>query len=245
MLSKPGRCRRVDRCECDLKGLDLAVKVASPTILKRRWTGEDLLNSHEIAISGYELTRMVPTLKHITCPLGKVIWPAAALYLGIFAASGASAEVACVQCSGPDQLYRCEVKVDQAIPDQAVGLFCVSKIASEHAHETCGAQRAATVCGGVPVSFVYDENLGAASAVDANWEKTGERTGGEPATLSEFTKNTVDASAKSAKNAGENIGNAASKAGAATTDAIKGAGNAIGNATKKTLKCLGSALNDC
>jgi len=190
---------------------------------------------------------MVPTLKHIAFPLGKDIWPAAVLCLGIFASSAASAEVACVQCSGPEQLYRCEITADHAIPDQAAGMFCVSKIASVHAHESCAAQRAVTVCGGVSVSYVYDENTGpSAPAADASAGNPQGRTANdEPETLTEFTKDTVNASAKSAKNAGENIGNAASKAGAATTDAIKGAGNAIGNATKKTLKCLGSALNDC
>jgi hypothetical protein len=208
-----------------------------------RWTVKDLLNSHEIAIRRHEAMRMVPTLKHIACPVGKDIWPAALLCLGILAASAASAEVACVQCSGPEQLYRCEITADHAIPDQAVGMFCVSRIASEHAHESCGAQRAATVCGGVSVSYVYDENTGPSDASATNPQ--GRTENDEPETLTEFTKDTVNASAQSAKNAGDNIGNAASKAGTATTDAIKGAGNAIGNATKKTLKCLGSALNDC
>lgn len=190
---------------------------------------------------------MVATLKHIARRLGKYIWPAAAVCLALLTGSAASARIACVQCSGPEQVYRCEATADQPIPDQAVGLFCVSKIASEHAHESCGVQRGATVCGGLPVSYVYDENVGtSAPAADGSGGSARNRTAnGEPATLGEFTKDTVSASAKSAKTAGENIGSAASKAGAATTDAIKGAGNAIGNATKKTLKCLGSALNDC
>jgi hypothetical protein len=187
---------------------------------------------------------MVTTLKHIARQLGKDIWPAAALCLSLLIGSAASAQIACVQCSGPEQVYRCEATTDQAIPNQAVGLFCVSRIASEHAHESCGVQRGATVCSGLPVSYVYDENFG--TSVGASGESARNRTpNGEPATLGEFTKDTVNASAKSAKNAGENIGSAASKAGSVATDAIKGAGNAIGNATKKTLKCLGSALNDC
>ena len=184
---------------------------------------------------------MVPILKHITRRLGKDIWPAAAVCLSVFTGLAASAQTACVQCSGPDQVYRCEATADQPIPDQAVGLFCVSKIASDHAHESCGVQRGAKLCGGLSVTYVYDENSG----TSADTRAPNRTANGEPATLGEFTKDTVSASAKTAKNAGENIGSAASKAGTATTDAIKGAGNAIGNATKKTLKCLGSALNDC
>jgi hypothetical protein len=187
---------------------------------------------------------MVPTLKHIVGGQRNDIWPAAALCLGLFAGSAASAQTACVQCSGPDQVYRCEATSNQAIPDQAVGWFCVSKIASEHAHESCGVQRGAKVCEGLTVSYVYDENIGTSEppADDSPKNRTGND---EPATLGEFTKDTVSASAKSAKKAGENIGDAASKAGSATSEAIKNAGSAIGNATKKTLKCLGSALNDC
>ncbi len=186
---------------------------------------------------------MVLTLKHIARRLGKDIWPAAGICLAVLAGSAASAQTTCVKCFGPEQVYRCEAKADEPIPDQAVGLFCVSKIASEHAHAGCGVQRGATDCGGLPVTYVYDENFG--NSADGGDIAPNRTVNGEPATLGEFTKDTVGASAESVKNAGENIGNAASKAGTATTDAIKGAGNAIGNATKKTLKCLGSALNDC
>lgn len=187
---------------------------------------------------------MVPILKHIVGKLGNDIWPAATLCLALLGGSAASAQTACVRCFGPEQVYRCEARSEQAIPEQAVGLFCVSKIASEHAHESCGIQRGATLCDGLAVSYPYDETMGASEPpVDEGPQNR--NSDGEPATLGEFTKDTVSASAKSAKKAGENIGEAASKAGSATSDAIKGAGNAIGNATKKTLKCLGSALNDC
>jgi hypothetical protein len=190
---------------------------------------------------------MVLTLKHITRRLVRDIPPAAALCLALLTAAAASAQTACVQCSGPEQVYRCEATSDQPMPNQAVGLFCVARIASEHAHESCAVQRGATVCVGLAVTYVYDQNIGtSAPAADGDGGDAPNRTAnGEPATLGEFTKDTVSASAKSAKAVGQNIGSAASKAGTATTDAIKGAGNAIGNATKKTLKCLGSALNDC
>jgi hypothetical protein len=164
--------------------------------------------------------------------------------LALWTGPAAWAETACVRCSGPDQVYACEVTSNEHIPEQAAGLFCVAKIAGEHAHELCGVQRGAKTCDGMAVTYRYDENFGASEPPAASgWQ---DRAGiDEPATLGEFTKEAVTASAKSAKRAGENIGEAASKASAVTSDALKGAGGAIGNATKKTLKCLGSALNDC
>ena len=51
-----------------------------------------------------------------------------------------SDEVACVICTGPDQTYRCQI-TGGAAENVAVGLFCASRIASEHTHESCAAQR--------------------------------------------------------------------------------------------------------
>jgi hypothetical protein len=154
----------------------------------------------------------------------------------------ALAQSVCVHCTGPDQDYVCNVSAEGFIPAKPIGLFCASKIAGEHSHESCAVQNTPTACTGVEVSYVYRADSPgslAAEPQDVN------AAPGEPATLGEFTKDTVNASAKSVKKAGENIGEAASNAGSATANAIKGAGNAIGDATKKTLKCLGSALNDC
>jgi hypothetical protein len=167
-----------------------------------------------------------------------------AVLMAALLAGSATAQTACVRCFGPEQVYRCEAVSDLPVEENAVGLFCVSRIAADHAHASCAVQRAGDGCEGVQVSYDYGDQqqtglLPEAAAAD----ETG--TGGEPATLGEFTKDTVDASARGVKKAGENIGNVASKAGSATADAIKDAGDAIGNATKKTLKCLGSALNDC
>lgn len=167
-----------------------------------------------------------------------------AVLIAMFLTGAASAQTACVRCFGPEQVYRCEAVSDLAVQENAVGFFCVSRIAAEHAHESCAVQRAGGNCNGVQVSYAYDEQPGGLLAPGGG--QAGDAgTGQEPATLGEFTKETVDASARGVKNAGETIGNAANQAGNATADAIKGAGNAIGSATQKTLKCLGSALNDC
>ncbi len=188
--------------------------------------------------------RMVPTLKHIIGRVGQSIWPAATVCFVLLSGAAAWAQTACVRCSGPEQVYRCDVSSDGAVTNQAVGFFCLSKIASEHTHGRCAVQRGAPVCEGLTVSYVYDENFGASDTVAVDRAPNRTRNG-EPATLGEFTKDSVEASAKSAKKAGENIGEAASKAGSVTSNAIKSAGSAIGTATKKTLRCLGSALNDC
>ena len=156
-----------------------------------------------------------------------------------------SGEIACVICTGPAQTYRCQITGGTA-EDVGVGLFCASRIASEHSHESCAAQRNAAGCDGLLVTYAYGDNeaVGAAATGETPAEpKKVDKA--EPKTLGELTKDTVEGSANAVKKAGENIGSAASKAGKATTDAIKGAGTAIGDATKKTLKCLGSALNDC
>jgi hypothetical protein len=124
---------------------------------------------------------MVLTLKHIARRLGKDIWPAAGICLAVLAGSAASAQTTCVKCFGPEQVYRCEAKADEPIPDQAVGLFCVSKIASEHAHAGCGVQRGAMDCGGLPVTYVYDENFG--NSADGGDIAPNRTVNGEPATL--------------------------------------------------------------
>lgn len=170
----------------------------------------------------------------------------ALIVLALAPAVAAAGEIACVRCTGPDQIYRCEVSGDAAPGASSVGLFCASRIASEHAHESCAAQRGVTDCAGLTVSYAYGEDVAPGVAAirppSAEPKNAGKN---EPETLGEFTKETVQGSANAVKKAGENIGSAANKAGQATADAVKGAGAAISNATKKTLKCLGSALNDC
>jgi hypothetical protein len=156
------------------------------------------------------------------------------------------AGTACVICAGPAQTYRCEVSADNALPPHVTGLYCVSRIAEDHHHASCAAARGQVDCEGIAVSYAYEEGLAPSAAVPPDGEDApGEPGNGEPETLHEMTKDSVDASASAVKKAGENIGEAASKAGKATTDALKSAGKAIGDATKKTFKCLGSALNDC
>ncbi len=175
----------------------------------------------------------------------RVIGAATGLLMLTFAT--ASAQTVCVRCTGPDQTYACAVTADHPIADAAVNLFCVSRIASEHNHESCGVERGQANCAGLPVSYAYDGSDVPNVAVNPAQRDNPAETPGkaEPSTLGEFTKETFNASAKAVKKAGENIEDSAATAGKKAADAIKGTGKAIGDATKKTLKCLGSALNDC
>jgi hypothetical protein len=175
------------------------------------------------------------------CTMGVI--SAVSLIMGLPAA----AQTACVRCTGPEATYICTATSDEPFRDKAVGLFCASKIAADRQHNSCAASRAGDPCTeGVSVSFAYDGGgegsmLPPTSPPPGPVEQRAEKQpdkqpgkNGEPETLVDLTKDTVDGSVDAVK-----------KAGKATGDALKDTGRAIGDATKKTLKCLGSALNDC
>ena len=215
-----------DRCRCILNGAMFRILRVCQLLVPFARTLFDM--THKIG-------RPNIRAKYLTALVG----------LALTVSPAVSDEIACVICTGPDQTYRCQITGGSA-EDAGVGLFCASRIASEHVHESCAAQRNVAQCDGLLVTYAYGENeaAGAIATGDTPAEpKNVDKA--EPKTLGEFTKDTVEGSANAVKKAGENIGSAATKAGKATTDAIKGAGTAIGDATKKTLKCLGSALNDC
>jgi hypothetical protein len=162
----------------------------------------------------------------------------------------ASAQTACVRCTGPEATYICTATSDEPFRDRAIGLFCAARIANDRRHHSCAALRAGDPCtGGISVSFAYDNSAAGVSPTPQTRPPAPERVqperqsreNGEPATLGEFAEDTVEGTKNAVQKTGETIG----EAGKATGDAIKGAGRAIGDATKKTLKCLGSALNDC
>jgi hypothetical protein len=160
----------------------------------------------------------------------------------LITASASAAQTACIRCTGPEAAYICTVTSEEPFRDKATGLYCASKIAADRQHRSCAATREGDPCAdGVSVSFTYtparDADLmtpaPAAQPTEEQAKKDPEKNG-EPETLVDLTKETVDGSVDAVK-----------KAGKATGDAIKDTGRAIGDATKKTLKCLGSALNDC
>lgn len=171
------------------------------------------------------------------CPIG------GAFAAVLITAYPSAAQTACIRCTGPESTYICTVTSDEPFRDKAAGLYCASKIAGDRQHRSCAASREGDPCAdGVSVTLAYrpgseDSALtppaGPPQPIEQRAEKEPEEKG-EPETLVDLTKETVDGSVEAVK-----------KAGKATGDAIKDTGRAIGDATKKTLKCLGSALNDC
>ena len=102
----------------------------------------------------------------------------------------------CVRCAGPEQTYRCQASASDAVPSEALRIFCMSRIAREHAHQSCGVVRSAADCNGIAVSYAY-EGEGTPPAQD---QAAPER---EPKTLAEITRNSVSVS-----KAGKAIGDA-------------------------------------
>ncbi len=152
----------------------------------------------------------------------------------------------CVRCSGPEAVYSCDTGDDLRAPERSAGLFCASRIARDYGHESCATQRGSADCGGQRVRYDYPEHSD--PAIKTNKESDSSESNSdiafrkrEPETLRELATDTIETSKNTIKKTGENIG----EAGKATRDAIKDAGEAIGTATQKTLRCLGSALNDC
>jgi len=150
---------------------------------------------------------------------GKVVGVFASCW-GIGWAASAHADMACVRCGGPDQTYRCQAVSHEAIPAEALRYFCISQIARDHVHQSCAVLRGTSSCEGVEVSYAY-QNDAAHAPLTAGANPAGQQVNpaGEPATLKEMTRDTVQASVK--------------------------AGKAIGDATKRALRCLGSALTGC
>lgn len=172
----------------------------------------------------------------------------AAFGVMLAAISAAHAQTICVRCAGPEASYRCQTTAEMPVSEKSIGLFCAAKLARERGHQSCATERGVKECDGPIVAFAYDP-AAAPEAFNAGGDGQAplhqQPESGEPETLADLTKNAVDNSAKNMEKAGETLGDAARDAGQATTNALKGAGKAIGDATKKTLKCLGSALNDC
>ena len=149
----------------------------------------------------------------------------------------------CVKCFGPEQTYNCAAMADRPISQGELQMFCVSRLALDYAHRGCGVEREAPECVGKTIIYAYESETAApASALAKDRLASAER---EPATLGEFAEEAVASSKSSMSKMGKSIGDAARNAGEATVNNVQKAGNAIGQVTRRTLKCLGSALNDC
>lgn len=180
--------------------------------------------------------------------------------------AGAAQDI-CVHCTEPERIYQCQVEKAEASADnRALSFFCVAKLADEYGHRTCAVVRKRSTCTGVLKTYVYDPRVvqGLAGAPEAQRGEDVRKTAkngkaskdGPPDTLVGLTKETARETGEVLGKAGRSIGGAAEKAAKATAqtsrkigesvrDALSNAGKAVDQSARKTLKCIGSAFEDC
>jgi type IV secretory pathway VirB10-like protein len=183
---------------------------------------------------------------------------ASAVLAVITAAGSASAAEYCVTCSGPAAMYACAVSGEprDAPENPRQQLFCIQELARQGGHETCSVPRSAPKpCPGTmrvvevpPGGLPPAPTLPVDAPVDPVQPAPGEKQSGdmatkskEPRTVEEMANQTVEASKKGLKKAGEAVTGTAEKAG----QGVEKAGSAVGNAAKKTWNCLKSFFGDC
>jgi hypothetical protein len=169
-------------------------------------------------------------------------------------ASHASAQEYCVTCTGPPAKYRCIIG-GNAKPTPSRGqLLCITELAQSGNHESCSVGRTTSEpCQGEPRTVMFTSAAEAAlppldqpppgsapleaksPPLAAGEPPPSEAPAqGPPQTVEELAKQTVDASGKGLKKAGQAVSNTA-----------KSTGKAVGNAVSKTWKCVTSFFSDC
>jgi hypothetical protein len=166
----------------------------------------------------------------------------------------ASAQEYCVVCTSPEANYRCIVESapDTAVPAARGQLLCITELARSGNHASCSVGRtSAGPCTGETRTVMFtraaDEALPPIGEPPQETTQAGEpaRAVGAPVppeppvdeppqTVEELAKETVEASGKGLKKAGE-----------AVTDTAKSTGKAVGSAVSKTWKCVTSLFSDC
>jgi hypothetical protein len=171
-------------------------------------------------------------------------------------ANEASAQEYCVTCTGPDATYRCSIASEPgtALPPSRGQLFCISELAKKGNHSSCSVGRSqGEPCAGEPRTVILTPAaaeelppIGTTEPVPAGPESPAVADGvpppaepppptdAPPQTVEELAKQTVEASGKGIKKAGE-----------AVSEGAKSTGDAVGNAVSKTWKCMTSLFSDC
>jgi hypothetical protein len=186
----------------------------------------------------------------------------------VLAGQPAGAVEYCVTCAAPAAMYACTIEgaPPDGPSDPRAQLFCIQELARQGGHETCSVPRSApSPCPGVmrvvaapglasPVAVVppsepQDPSAGLPAAEDAVPVEPAAAGKGvatapkpkEPRTVEELASQTVDASKKGFKKAGDAVTGTAEKAG----QGVEKAGSAVGTAAKKTWHCLTSFFSEC
>ncbi len=166
----------------------------------------------------------------------------------------ASAQEYCVTCTEPDAKYRCTVRDEAGFTARTSRgqLLCISELARTGHHGSCSVGRTTDEpCEGELRTVMFpigadavppplaEPQPGTASpdvqdAQEATRQPPEPPAEGPPQTVEELAKQTVEASEKGLKKAGETV-----------TDTAKSTGKAVGNAVSKTWNCLTTLFSDC
>lgn len=163
------------------------------------------------------------------------------------AAPPARAQEYCVSCSDPPALYRCVIENAQPRGGQSLQMLCVTTMAKEGGHATCGVKRGTIFDCDAPVKRIPWAALEQAPAADAAPPQPpppAARPQVQPATAPQPSPAT-DAPPQTmvdlAKQANEKTAEQVKKAG----ESVKQAGESVKNATKKTWDCVFSFFTRC
>jgi hypothetical protein len=172
--------------------------------------------------------------------------------LGLFAvvaAYGASsaratAQEACIVCTGPDQAYLCSVeKSDKvrkfAAVDKAIQFACIKEMARIGSHETCRVRRDADVaaCNGLKQTVL----LG--SLIEAAEQEAATKSTAPPSAEKAAPQKLPPGS--SPPDAPKTMVELARRANEQSAEQVKQAGKQVGGAVQKTWDCMTSLFQRC
>jgi hypothetical protein len=131
----------------------------------------------------------------------------AAVVLAALAPAAAEAASYCVTCTGPDQIYVCNVTGEGTRRTDALKLYCIVRTAKEGGHASCAARNEVSGCQGVMKVYAYDGPslpavMGQTPAVDAGIDEAFDQQpkNEAPKTLVEATGRAYSASRRGIRN---------------------------------------------
>lgn len=140
-----------------------------------------------------------------------------------------SAQEYCVACTEPTAVYRCVIEGARPGGSQPLQMLCITAMAKEGRHATCGVK------GGTV--FDCDGPVKRVPWAAYNDPGPGER---EPAKAPP-----AQAAAKDPKQPPETVEEMARRANEKTAEQAKAFGQTVGDATKKTWRCIASLFTRC
>jgi hypothetical protein len=177
--------------------------------------------------------------------------PASSLFLGLFcclAAGGAGGQEYCVSCTEPNAVYRCVIDGAQPGGNQPLQVLCITTMAKQGGHATCGIKRGTVFdCDGPVKRIPWAElnspsppaSSGRQSAAEPSpppgWTAETKPDPQEPPkTVLEMAKRANEKTAAQLKQANDNM-----------KEQAKATGEAFAKATKKTWECVTSLFTRC